>query len=79
VSVFISKDKEAELSRVVLHFKHPLTTLREKTDDDVLYICFPKEMLKDYIETLQGSLERGEGQNTLFTADIELRPGVVIR
>jgi hypothetical protein len=79
MSVFITKNKNAELSRVLLHFKHPLVTIDEKTDDDVLYICFPHELLKDFIPVLQASLDKGEGQNTLFTADIELRPGVVIQ
>ena len=79
MSVIISKNPKDEVTCLTLHFRHPLVTLDEKTDDDVVFVHFPPEMLESFIPVLQASLDKGEGQKTMFTADIKLRHGVVVK
>lgn len=76
MSVIISDDARDEINCVWLVPENPLDTLENKGDDDVVYIKFPKSMIKQMLVTLQRDpYPKDESVSILYSANITLRNG----
>ena len=77
MSVTISDNPDDSLNAVCLKPEHPLETLDDlhSTDDDVIYIEIPAEMLKELQRYAGQAVKSGFGLTLLYTGDIVLRHG----
>lgn len=75
MSISISSNPEDELNGVTVKQCHPLRTLKEQSDDDVVYVHVPYQLLEELTFYIQRCLKEKRDIHMLWSGDIMLRHG----